>query len=128
MADLYARAAVSLNSRLHSGVLAAGSLRPPVYLSNNAKYMDFMSSIGLQAYIVDPSRCGAVVTIITLHRLERAVSVGCWGPSWAAESLLRHAVCTDSPSERDGQVCWGRDAQHCMGTHTQTARETIRGP
>jgi polysaccharide pyruvyl transferase WcaK-like protein len=57
VADLYARATVSLNSRLHSGVLAAGSLRPLVYLSTNAKYLDFMSSVGLQAYIVDPSRC-----------------------------------------------------------------------
>jgi polysaccharide pyruvyl transferase WcaK-like protein len=51
--DLYARATVSLNSRLHSGVLATSSLTPAVYIASNVKYHDFMATLGLQSYILD---------------------------------------------------------------------------
>lgn len=43
-------------SQTRSGVLAAGSCRPPVYLASNAKYVDFMSSLGLAELVMDPNR------------------------------------------------------------------------
>ncbi len=52
--DLYERAAVSINCRLHSGVLAASALRPIVYMASLPKFADFMSSIGQENFLVNP--------------------------------------------------------------------------
>ena len=54
--DLYRHASVSLNSRLHSGVLSLAAPRPTVYLANNIKYLDLMSSINMSAQLIDPVR------------------------------------------------------------------------
>ncbi len=52
--DLYERAAVSINCRLHSGVLAASALRPIVYMASLPKFIDFMTSIEQENFLVNP--------------------------------------------------------------------------
>lgn len=54
--DLYRHASVSLNSRLHSGVLGLAAPSPSLYLANNVKYLDLMSSISLADLLFDPAR------------------------------------------------------------------------
>lgn len=54
--DLYSRADVSVNSRLHSGVLATSALRPTIYWATNIKYYDFMGSLGMHKWLVQGSR------------------------------------------------------------------------
>ncbi|GFH09804.1 uncharacterized protein HaLaN_05015 [Haematococcus lacustris] len=54
--DLYSRASLSINSRLHSGVMAAAALRPLVYVAGNSKYFDLMATLDLQPFILNPDR------------------------------------------------------------------------
>ncbi len=55
--ELYSRAAVTVNCRLHSGILSAAALRPTVYMASLPKFMDFMRSVDMDFYMVDPNRC-----------------------------------------------------------------------
>lgn len=43
---MYHHTNVSLNSRLHSGVLSSSALRPTLYVATNTKFVDFGASLG----------------------------------------------------------------------------------
>ncbi|GFH20536.1 uncharacterized protein HaLaN_17675, partial [Haematococcus lacustris] len=67
--DLYSRASLSINSRLHSGVMAAAALRPLVYVAGNSKYFDLMATLDLQPFILNPDRQQRLPAVVLAQRM-----------------------------------------------------------